>query len=108
MRFKIAAVMVLACLPMAAQAQMTGPLAAQGQAATVRGTAHIQRGAEGTLILLDTPNQALSVAGFVAFGDEFPGLNALEGRDVELTGVVVRDGRAIIIVTNPEQLRLAG
>jgi hypothetical protein len=110
MQLKYVPVMVLALLPMQAQARVTGELVAQGSNATVTGIAHVQRRAEGTFIELDNPNAERSVAGFVSFGDEpsFPDLGVLDGRNVAITGVVVLDGRAIIVMTDPEQLRVAG
>jgi hypothetical protein len=109
MRFKLIAVLALACLPMAAQARVTGAMVAQGSIATVNGIAHIMRGGEGTYIMLENPDAARSVGGFIAFGDEptFPGLEALNGRAVEISGVIVLDGAATIILTDPDQLRVA-
>lgn len=110
MRRKLsAAFLIFSCLP--AAAQEFGPHLqnlTQGNGVTVGGRAHIERRAEGTFIEIDNPNLSLSVAGFIAFGNQstFPGLYELDGRNVEITGIVVMNGRAMIQMNDPRQLRV--
>lgn len=104
-------ILILSGLP--AAAQDLGPRlqqVTQGVGVTIGGRAHIQRGAEGTYIAIENPNLSSGVAGFIAFGNQttFPGLFSLEGRNVEITGLVVMDGRAIIQMNDPKQLRVKG
>jgi hypothetical protein len=93
-------------LPSAAEARLPGTLAAQGNAATVSGTARIERGPQGTTIAFENPYASRNLVGFVPFGNEstFGDLEALDGREVAITGIVVLDGQAKIIVTAPEQI----
>jgi len=112
MRCKLSAVLLmLSCLP--AAAQEFGPHLQQlveGNGVTVGGRAHIQRGSEGTYIDIENPALSLHVAGFIAFGNQstFPGLYDLDGREVEITGIVVMDGRTLIPMNDPRQLRVRG
>lgn len=102
MRLKlVAAILVASCLPAIAE-----PLAAQGSVSVVRGRAHVEEGAQGTYIRIENPGATRSVAGFIPFGDEptFPGLSDIDGRTVEIAGVVVLDGQPLIIMTDPNQL----
>ena len=94
-----AILLVISCLP--AAAQDVGPRLqslVQGNAVTVSGRAHVQRSAEGTFIDVENPHLPRQVSGFISFGDEpsFPMLSRLDGRDVEITGAVVLDGRVMI------------
>src|SRR5690242_15431076 len=99
MRYKLSAILlILSCLP--AAAQDFGPLLqhlVEGNGVTVGGRAHLERRAEGYYIDIDNPHLSLQVAGFIAFGNQstFPGLYDIDGRDVEITGIVVMDGRAM-------------
>jgi hypothetical protein len=110
MRFKLLTLIVVAsCLPAAAQS--LGPrlqAVVQGSGVTVGGRAHVYRGAEGTYINIENPGLTRSVTGFISFGDEptFPGLSALDGRRVEISGVVYSDGRALILMNDAAQLRV--
>ena len=110
MRFKLLTLIVVAsCLPAAAQS--LGPRlqsVVQGNGVTVGGRAHIFRGAEGTYIDIENPGLTRSISGFISFGNEptFPGLSDLDGRNVEISGVVYLDGRAIILMNDPDQLRV--
>jgi len=100
MRFKlIALVFVASCLP-----AMAAPLAPQGNFTVVEGRAHIARGSQGTYVHLE--RRGSDIAGFIPFGNErsFPGLHELEGRKVAIQGVVVLDGSAMIVLTDPDQL----
>ena len=102
MRFKlIALVFVASSLP-----AMAAPLPSQGNFTVVEGRAHIERGAQGTYIHIDRPGT--DVVGFVPFGDDgaFPGLLKLDGRKVAIQGVVVLDGRVMIVMTDPDQLSI--
>lgn len=101
-------IVALSCLPGIAEA--ASPLAAQGNIATIRGVAHIERGAYGTFIEVENPDYSRDVAGFVPFGDTgtFPDLYGLEGRNVEISGILALYGRAFITMTDPNQLRLGG
>ncbi len=109
MKFKLAALILAAsCLP--ALAQPASPhLPAQGSGAIVSGRAHIWKAAQGTYIFIDQAGRAPSVAGFIPFGDEssFRGVFDLEGRMVAMKGVLVWDGRPMIVLTDPDQLGLA-
>ena len=100
---------ILSCLP--AAAQDVGPRLqslVQGNAVTISGRAHVQRSAEGTFIDVENPHLSRQISGFISFGDEpsFPMLSRLDGRDVEITGSVVLDGRALIQMYDPDQLRV--
>ena len=100
MRFKLIAFVFLASsLP-----AMAAPLAPQGNFTVVEGRAHIEQGAQGTYVRLERPGT--EVAGFIPFGNlgSFPGLYKLEGRRVAIQGVVVLDGEAMIVLTDPDQL----
>lgn len=106
MRFKLTTLILIAsCLP--AVAQPPSPhLTAQGYVSLVRGRAHIKEGAEGTYIEIERPDATGRVSGFIPFGDEptFPELAEIEGRTVEIAGVVVLDGGPMIVMTDPNQL----
>jgi hypothetical protein len=107
MRFKLSAfVFVASCLPALAAplAAMAAPLPPQGNITVVEGRAHIQRGAEGTYVRLERPGS--DIAGFIPFGNEgtFPGLREVEGRKVAIQVVVVLDGEAMIVLSDPDQL----
>ena len=110
MRIKLLTLIVVAsCLPAAAQS--LGPRlqsVVQGNSVTVGGRAHIYRGAEGTFINIENPRLTRSISGFISFGDEptFPGLSDLNGRSVEISGVVYSDGRPLILMYDPDQLKL--
>lgn len=80
----------------------------QGAGATVTGFAHVRRGAEGTYIELENSNAARSIAGFIAFRNEgtFPGVMALNGKRVQITGMVVLYGRPLIAIHAPEQIQV--
>ena len=104
-----AVILVLSSLP--AVAQDVGPRLQhliQGNAVTVGGRAHVQRGAQGTYIEIENPGLSRQIAGFISFGDEptFPDLARIDGRNVEITGAVVMDGRATIEMYDPNQLRV--
>jgi hypothetical protein len=104
-----AVILILSSLP--AAAQDLGPRLqqlVQGNALTIGGRAHHQRGAEGTFIEIENPRLSRRIAGFISFGDEptFPGLSRIDGRNVEITGVVVMNGRAMIEMYDPNQLRV--
>ena len=105
----IAVLLMLSCFP--AAAQEFGPRLqslVQGNGVTIGGRAHIERRAQGTYIQIENPNLSLEVAGFVAFGNQttFPGLYSLDGREVEISGIIVMDGRAVIQMNDPRQLRV--
>lgn len=102
MRFKFVTLMIIAsCLPAVAE-----PLASQGSISVVRGRAHVEEGALGTYIEIERPGSTRSVAGFIPFGDEptFPAMSDIDGRIVEIGGVVAMDGRVLIVMTDPDQL----
>jgi hypothetical protein len=104
-----AVILILSSLP--AAAQDVGPRLqqlVQGNAVTIGGRAHVQRGAEGTFIEIENPRLSRQIAGFISFGDEptFPGLSQIDGRNVEITGAVVMEGRAMIEMYDPNQLRV--
>jgi hypothetical protein len=110
MRCKLSAVLlILSCLPAAAQ-NLSPRLQhlVQGNGVTISGRAHVERHAEGTYIEIENPQLSRQIAGFVAFGNQstFPGLYDLDGRDVEITGIVVLDGHAVIQMNDQRQLRV--
>jgi hypothetical protein len=107
MRFKpIAFVFIASCAMVAPLAAMAAPLAPQGNYTVVEGRAHIERGSQGTYVRLE--RRGSDITGFIPFGNEgtFPGLRELEGRKVAIQGVVIQDGGAKIVLTDPEQLSL--
>ena len=109
MRMKLLTLMIVAsCLPAAAQPVSPRMQFVQGNGVTVGGLAHVDRGAEGTYINIENPALSRSVAGFITFGDEptFRGLSEIDGRYVEITGMVTMDGRALILMDDPNQLRV--
>ena len=110
MRLKIlAALLALSSVPAALPAAAADRNAiVQGAGATVTGFARVHRGAEGTYIELENSNVARSIAGFIAFRNEgtFPGVMALNGKRVEMSGMVVLYGRPMIAINAPEQLRV--
>ena len=109
MRFKLAALVLAAsCLPAIAQPPIVNALTPQGYISAVRGLAHIEEGAEGTYIHLEIPGATRTVVGFIPFGDEptFSNLKDIEGRTVEIAGVVVLDGAPMIIMTDQAQLAI--
>ncbi len=109
MRMKLLTFMIVAsCLPAAAQPVTPRMQFVQGNGVTVGGLAHIDRGAEGTYINIENPALSRSVAGFITFGDEptFRGLPEIDGRYVEISGMVTMDGRALILMDDPNQLRV--
>jgi len=111
MRLKLLALMMVAsCLPALAEPATPAQLVSQGSVTTIRGIAHIERTPQGTYITLENPYYAHTYAGFVAFGGDgaFPELFELEGRNVEISGVLVLDGRTYIAMTDPNQLRVMG
>jgi len=104
-----AVILILSSLP--AAAQDVGPRLqqlVQGNAVTIGGRAHVLRGAEGTFIEIENLRLSRQIAGFITFGNEptFPGLSQIDGRNVEITGAVVMDGRAMIQMYDPIQLRV--
>ena len=110
MRFGLLTVILIASsLPAAAQS--LGPRlqsVVQGNGVTIGGRAHVMRGAEGTYIDIENPNLTRSITGFIAFGNEstFPGLSSLDGHMVQISGMVYSDGRAMIGMNDPHQLRV--
>lgn len=116
MRFKLAALVLAAsCIPAIAQPAITHPgganaLAVQGSISALRGTAHVVEGAQGTYIHLEIPGATRTIVGFIPFGDEptFSNLKDAEGRTVVIAGVVVLDGGAEIVMTDPNQLAVIG
>jgi hypothetical protein len=106
MRFKLVAVVFVAsCLPAVAQ-PVPHAVAAQGSISIVRGVAHVREGADGTYIELERPGATRSITGFVPFGDKptFRDLVGVDGSNVQIAGVVVLDGGAEIVMTDPTQL----
>lgn len=109
MRLKLLAfMMAVSCAPALAEPATPAQMTAQGTATTIRGRAHIERTPLGTYITLENPYYARRYAGFVSFGNDgaFPDLFELEGRTVEISGVLVLDGRIYIAMTDPNQLRV--
>ena len=111
MRFKFLALMMVASsLPALAEPATPGHLVSQGSVTTIRGRAHVERTPLGTYVTLENPYYNRKYAGFVPFGGDgaFPELFNLEGRNVEISGVLVLDGRIYIAMTDPNQLRVMG
>lgn len=75
----------------------------QGYISTISGRAHVEEEADGTYVFL---GNAGSIAGFVPFDDRstLPQLAQLDGRDVQITGVV--DGKLQITITDPDQIKV--
>ena len=98
MRSKWLALIALGCSCASAQAM---PI--QGYTTTVGGRAHIQKEADGTYIYFNGPG---FIAGVVPFDDKstFPGLNQLDGREVQITGVI--NGEQRITLTDPDQIEV--
>lgn len=109
MRFTlIISILVASCLPATAQLASPHLLTQQGCISVVRGRAHVEEGALGTYIVIENPSLSRSIVGYIPFGDEptFPALSQVEGRTVEIGGVVVVDGRLLIVMTDPNQLTI--
>jgi hypothetical protein len=114
MRLKfLAALLALSSIPAGIPAGIPAAAAdrsaiVQGAGATVIGFARVRRGAEGTYIELESSNSARSIAGFIAFRNEgtFPGVMALNGKRVQLTGMVAVYGRPMIMINAPEQIQV--
>ena len=108
MRFTlVTSLLIASCLPAMAQLSSTlHLLTPQGNIASVRGRAHVIEGAQGTYIEVGTPGSLRSVTGFIPFGNEptFRNLPNIEGRTVQIDGVVVLDGRPVIVMSDPDQL----
>lgn len=81
-----------------------------GDDTIVQGTAHVYDGALGTYIYVDRPESATTVAGFIPFGDQnqYPDLDEVDGRQVQIHGVVAMDGLPLITMTAPDQLAVIG
>jgi len=105
MRFKLAIlVFVASCLPALADS-----LPPQGNGAIVSGRAQVEKGAQGTYIIIDgARGRAPAVIGYIPFGNEgsFPDLADVAGRMVTITGVVYWDGAPKITLTDPRQLSI--
>src|ERR1700761_5821539 len=73
----------------------------EGEAATVGGRVHVERQGDVTYLFFPGP-----VAGVVPWGfhSTFPNLDRLDGRDVEITGVV--DEQQWITLTDPDQIKV--
>jgi hypothetical protein len=101
----LAAFLVLTTVPAMATPVLTG-----GDGTTIKGLAHVEEGAFGTYVVLDRPGAATPVAGYVAFGNKFgfPDLYQLDGREVQIHGVVSMYGMPLIQMTTPEQLEIVG
>ena len=100
MRIKLLALIAaLGCFSASAHA-----LPLQGSVTTFSGRAHVVQAGDSTYLYLDGPS---SGAGVVPFGNKssFPGLDQLEGRNLQITGVVNVNGR--ITLTDPRQIRAA-
>ena len=106
----LALVMAVSSIPALAEPATPASLISQGSVTTIRGRAHIEQNAQGTFIALENPYSRRAVAGFVPFGGDgaFPDLESLEGRSVEISGVLVLSGRAYITMLDPNQLRVMG
>jgi hypothetical protein len=102
----LAASLVLMTVPALAQPQVLG----NGDGTVVEGTAHIENGAFGPYVVLERPDSATPVAAYVAFGDraQFPDFDQLEGRRVQVHGVVSMYGMPLIQMTSADQLRVIG
>jgi hypothetical protein len=99
---------VASCLPALAQPGLSHRFPAQGSAAVVEGRAFIERGAQGTYIHVNDPRLNSSVVGFAPFGSQSDALWSLDGRRVQMAGVLFWDGRPTIVISDPRQLRVTG
>jgi hypothetical protein len=112
---KLSVASVLCLWPAAAFAQGSPispqqALAAQGQDVIVEGTAAISEavGMPGTFVRL-TDNSDATMIGYIPQGDEsrFPDLKELDGKRVEMTGVVEQsNGHSMIELSSASQLRI--
>jgi hypothetical protein len=107
----IALIFILSCLPALADPladPSADPLPAQGNGAIVSGRAHVERAAQGTYIHIDAAGDGTAVTGYIPFGHHgsYPDLDAIDGHQITMTGVVLWDGRAMITLTDPRQLTL--
>ena len=95
----LALIAALGCYSVSAHAR---PL--QGTISTFSGRAHVVQKGDSTYVYLNGPS---SGAGVIPFGNKssFPGLDQLDGRNVQITGVVNANGR--ITLTDPDQIRVA-
>jgi len=116
----IAVLLVLASPAFAQPSSPFAPLAPDqarsniGQNVVVEGTAHV-RDADGRLgvyVDLDHRSDGTTFAGYIPNENlaVFPDLRAVEGRRVDITGVVQirKEGFPIIIMTSADQLKPAG
>jgi hypothetical protein len=91
----------------------TQALGDQGSNVKVEGPASVRPATgsrEGVEIALGSGDNSAVVIGFIPKGnvEKFPNLNALDGRIVDVSGVLEMDaGQAEIRVTSPEQLAIA-
>ena len=104
----LAAFLALTTVP--AAAAMPSSVLAGGDGTIIDGIAHVEPGAFGTYVVLDRPDSAAPVAGYVAFGNEhgFPDLYQLDGHRVQIHGVVSMYGMPLIQMTDPDQLEVIG
>ena len=95
----LALIAALGCYSVSAHAR---PL--QGTISTFSGRAHVVQKGDSTYVYL---NGTSSGGGVIPFGNKssFPGLDQLDGRNVQITGVVNANGR--ITLTDPDQIRVA-
>ena len=100
MRFGLLA--LIAALGCASASAHALPL--QGSVTTFSGRAHVVQKGDSTYVTLDGPS---SGTGVVAFGNKstFPDIFQLDGRNLQITGVVNVNGR--ITLTDPRQIRVA-
>lgn len=105
----VAALFALVSVPAMAQ-PFPGQIVAGGDNTIVAGRAHVYETTAGTYIVIQTPSAVGQVAGLVPWSDRstFPGLDELDGRTVQISGVIGMDGFPLITMTDPDQLQVIG
>lgn len=105
----LAALLALSAVPALAQ-PYPGQIVTGGDDTIVAGRAHVYETPAGTYIVIQTPSAVGQVAGLVPWMDRstFPELAGLDGRVVQIHGVVGMDGFPLITMTDPDQLEVIG
>jgi hypothetical protein len=115
-KISCAGALVLLLAPAAGVAQ-TRPISPQqamgdqGQKVTVEGVANVSEaeGLPGLFVRLNAKGSSTPFAGYISTGneDKFPDIHALEGKTVDITGVVETSGSVPIIrISSAGQLKV--
>ena len=109
MRFTLVMLILTAsCLSAMARPPTPNILSAQGYISILRGRAHVVETGEGTYIQVYRPGETRAVFGFIPFGNgpTFPPMAEIEGRTIEIGGVLAIYGRPYIALTSADQLSI--